>query len=176
MNRECRTNDIMLIWWGFITYSLGLTWKTVLSLLSLWFIIKLQQDFCQQKLSVPIEGSISSAQDLLRNGVCVCSVRFFQPTNFSSSSEFFFSSRFFQPVTEWMLWHTQKNSSLFLSVQNRILFSDLAFQWSPNSSANYCCRRSDAIYATFIFFFCKDLLLFLSSHNRKIDIEYLIAF
>lgn len=38
--------------------------EDVLGLLSLCFINKLQQDFCQQKLNVPIEGSISSPQEL----------------------------------------------------------------------------------------------------------------
>lgn len=130
MNRECRTNDIMLIWWGFITYSPGLTWKTVLSLLSLCFTSKLQQDFCQQKLSVPIEGSISSAQELpSKRRVCLFGNIFFSQITFLPHQNFFFSSRFFQPVTERIYdTHTKQKSSLFLSVQNRILFSGLAFQ------------------------------------------------
>lgn len=49
-------------------YLLRLTWKTALGFLSLLFISKLQQGFCQQKLDVPIEGSISSAQELTSIG------------------------------------------------------------------------------------------------------------
>lgn len=130
MNRECRTNDIMLIWWGFITYSPGLTWKTVLSLLSLCFTSKLQQDFCQQKLSVPIEGSISSAQELpSKRRVCLFGNIFFSQITFLPHQNFFFFQQIFPACYRTDLWHTHKTkiqSVLVCTEQNIVLWLSLS--------------------------------------------------
>lgn len=106
----------------------------------------------------------------LRQAAFICSIKFFQPTNFSFSSEFFQAD--ISSQLQNRCYDTQKRTSLLLSFQNKILLYGLLFQRLPEQQI----IAAGGLKKFMQYFAHKGLLLFLSSHNRKIYTKYLIAF